>query len=703
MHSRSRGAADAVDAVAAGCAYLPGGSTDWVGGACEDERQVAVAARTEDGGSRAERETQGVLSLCASLNAWEASPALDGSALPGFAELRDASKAVVLASLQHNRTLTSLSLRGCALGQAAAMALGQLCSSVASLIAMDLRDNAIGEAGLGALAAALDQRSALRELRLEHALPGPLSAAAVDALALALGRCRSVQHLWLGSVQPAATALGGSAARLQRAILLNHEAASGGAAAPARAVRDDLRAGPLSPPPSPPSARPSPPPSPPSPPSAAARFPAAAPLSPAKDPETDAISAVVDALRGGRLRTLRLTHDATAARAPLRAQLRLLGAMCDCRSLRVAQLVNVGLGDAWAAALARALPRMDTIRVLDISHNLIGAEGGRALVAALPLNHSLVWLQLLPQWLSLPAGVEAECQRALSRRRVKCEVHVRGARGVHSARGDAGEPIVQFEWEGRRHTTSSAPAGINARWSERFSLLVPSSLLWPPSRLPLPLTVLDARRRAQRSADPPMGVCEMPLSSLLLADTLSVACTLVRDPTAAPIDAPPGELIVELSTLHVGHSHPDDLSPGVPLARRHALVEQRRADHRAATVLQARWRGRTAAKRSGRASVASVVQRAAELHAGGALCLALHRCCRFNPLLRCLRVVGPATAAPLLGDTKRSDAHAILAEQWRRRRILLRAMLCLLGLLCTTCLGAAGVLLLILDSSESQP
>jgi hypothetical protein len=41
-------------------------------------------------------------------------------------------------------------------------------------------------------------------------------------------------------------------------------------------------------------------------------------------------------------------------------------------------------------------------------------------------------------------------------------------------------------------------------------------------------------------------------------------------------------------------------------------------------------------------------------------------------------------------------------EAWQRRRMLLRAMLLLLGLVCAMCLGAAGVLLLLLDSSRGS-
>ena len=54
------------------------------------------------------------------------------------------------------------------------------------------------------------------------------------------------------------------------------------------------------------------------------------------------------------------------------------------------------------------------------------------------------------------------------------------------------------------------------------------------------------------------------------------------------------------------------------------------------------------------------------------------------------------TGSPL----SRSSAmarQAELAENWRRRRILLRAMLFLLGLVCAMSLGAAGMLLLLLD------
>ena len=67
------------------------------------------------------------------------------------------------------------------------------------------------------------------------------------------------------------------------------------------------------------------------------------------------------------------------ASAPLPRHMALLRAVRDCGTLRVISLVNLGLGDALARSLARALPRLTALRLLDISHNLLSGQGLEAL------------------------------------------------------------------------------------------------------------------------------------------------------------------------------------------------------------------------------------------------------------------------------------------------------------------------------------
>eukprot|EP00966_Prymnesium_polylepis_P304996 7047282-Prymnesium_polylepis.1 len=185
---------------------------------------------------------------------------------------------------------------------------------------------------------------------------------------------------------------------------------------------------------------------------------------------------------------------------------------------------------------------------------------------------------MLPQWMPLSADVEAPLQRALASRRLKLNLHLHAVRGAVTAHGTVGTPIAELEWGGaRRRTAAAAAPSLTARFDEHFPLLLPASMLYPPCRCPLGLAVLDGAPHAQRNGEAPMGSCELPLGALLLADELQASCTLRRDATAAPVAAPPAELLLSLGTLHVGAPHPDDASPGVPLARRHALRLQARA------------------------------------------------------------------------------------------------------------------------------
>ena len=57
----------------------------------------------------------------------------------------------------------------------------------------------------------------------------------------------------------------------------------------------------------------------------------------------------------------------------------LLRAVRDCGTLRAVSLVNLGLGDCFCRSLARALPRLAALRLLDVSLNLLSGRGLEAL------------------------------------------------------------------------------------------------------------------------------------------------------------------------------------------------------------------------------------------------------------------------------------------------------------------------------------
>ena len=98
-----------------------------------------------------------------------------------------------------------------------------------------------------------------------------------------------------------------------------------------------------------------------------------------EEPGADALQSAIEGLRSARPRTLRLAHLAAVASAPLPRHMALLRAVRDCGTLRVISLVNLGLGDALARSLARALPRLAALRLLDISYNLLSGHGLEAL------------------------------------------------------------------------------------------------------------------------------------------------------------------------------------------------------------------------------------------------------------------------------------------------------------------------------------
>ena len=77
--------------------------------------------------------------------------------------------------------------------------------------------------------------------------------------------------------------------------------------------------------------------------------------------------------------------------------------------------------------------------MLDLSHNLIGEAALCALAEALGLNHTLLLLQLLPQWRATSDKTQRVVASATQRRRLKCEVCVQSAREAVTVHGDAGE------------------------------------------------------------------------------------------------------------------------------------------------------------------------------------------------------------------------------------------------------------------------
>ena len=65
----------------------------------------------------------------------------------------------------------------------------------------------------------------------------------------------------------------------------------------------------------------------------------------------------------------------------------LLRAVRDCGTLRAVSLVNLGLGDHFCHSLARVLPRLAALRLLDVSLNLLSGRGLAALTEV-PDHHT---------------------------------------------------------------------------------------------------------------------------------------------------------------------------------------------------------------------------------------------------------------------------------------------------------------------------
>ena len=83
---------------------------------------------------------------------------------------------------------------------------------------------------------------------------------------------------------------------------------------------------------------------------------------------------------------------------------------------------------------------MAHLRVLDVTHNYIGSANVKGLADALSRNHSLLWVQLLPQWLKIDREAERALGQALSTRRVKLDLAVRAARACSRAAGMSASP-----------------------------------------------------------------------------------------------------------------------------------------------------------------------------------------------------------------------------------------------------------------------
>ena len=621
-------------------------------------------------------EATDVRILSSTLRDWDR-PTLNGSFLPQLVALDDPPKAIALSGLLRCRVLTTLNLRECRLGEQCAHAIGELLRAI-PITTVDLRDNQIGEKGLIALANGVQHGGTIAEMRLQHALPTPFTPTAVEALAIAAGRCASLKTVFLGETDAKVAGSNGPLAKLQANLIVNHETE-------ALILLPKLAWGTASPPPSPP----------PSPPQEGGGGEAAA---------DDGLGSAIDAMRLGGLHTLRLAHEPTAARATLPRQLELLRTMIDCRSLRVAQLVNVGLGDAWGRALVAALPRMAHLRVLDVTHNYIGSANVKGLADALSRNHSLLWVQLLPQWLKIDREAERALGQALSTRRVKLDLAVRAAKGVLSSRGDVGEPSVTFEWRGSMMSTGSAqpsPATLNPRWESHFNVCVPASLLWPPGRTPITLSLLDLRQAAQLSSDPPMGYCELPLGSLLLAEqNVGVRCAVQRHPSAARVKGS-AELHLELSIVHVGPTHTDDDAPGPPQAFKLAIAEQHRVENEAVGRVQKRWRGNKS-----RQAFTDVIHNAKSRTCKGRLRRLLQLCKMwlFSAVQRATSAVSSKQSPLLPMSVERSDDTSAVedTEARERKRALLRLALCLLCGAIILLLAAAGAVLLMLYTGGDE-
>ena len=223
-------------------------------------------------------QARDVRTLCETLRGWTRDE-LSMGCLSEFVRLPDSAKAVVLGSLLAVRSLTELELRGCGVGEQAALAIAQLLPSPG---AGGLRPSIFARIRSASAAWSPSPPVSTAEPR------SPTSRSASSARPSrrrrsrrsprATLRCTSLASLEVGAVERAAGGPGGPAARLQFNALRNHERACFGAGAVRRGslVRREslsrataaLAAAAASPPPSPP----------PSPPAAASWFGGDAPL-----------------------------------------------------------------------------------------------------------------------------------------------------------------------------------------------------------------------------------------------------------------------------------------------------------------------------------------------------------------------------------------------------------------------------------------
>ena len=623
----------------------------------------------------AEAQAAEVRKVCAELRGQQGAVlALHG--VKGFRRLHDASQAVVLASLLSMPRLRRLALRGCGAAEQSGLALAQLVTPPGALRILDVRDNMLGEAGLLALAGALSSRSVLTQLLLREAHPaGPVAASVVEALASAARRCTSLRYLALGEVEAVAGGSGGALARLQQAALANHEAnaaalnlgeevgeegeASGKGGCEEQGEQGEQGEG-------------------------------AVQAEGEEDDElgADALQSAIEELRSARPRTLRLAHLAAVASAPLPRHVALVRQLRDCGSLRVVSLVNLGLGDALAGSLARALPRLASLRLLDISHNLLSGRGLEMLGAALTNNHSLLHVSALPQWLPPPAAVEDAWRGRLAQRRLKFEVAVLRAQGLVSARGDSGEPQVSLECGGGQ-LASTQPARSGAAdpsWLETFTLCIPASALLLPSGRVQPdggalhVSVRDTCTSSKATGEIEMASCDVPLAALLHRDATTVTCAL--EPPASfrqYAGRPAASLELRLRVLHVGEAQPDDVKPGVP----RAFVERRTADgskrKQNAAAIQASFRGRSARRHT--TGLLTQARSLAEEIAAAA-------------------TAASAAAAAAATMRLRAAGSSRLVAQRRRRRNERKKLL--LSLALVACVAAGLLLFYLSESSQCQ-
>ena len=170
-----------------------------------------------------------------------------------------------------------------------------------------------------------------------------MAASVVEALANAARRCASLRHIALGEVEAAAGGGGGALARLQQAVLANHEAVASTSHQGGNEGADEVEVE------------------------------AGGGGGGEGEGEGGSGAGGEEPAEGDAGKELRY-HPKTGDWRVHQA-----GGGESTTVLSVISLVNLGLGDALARSLARALPRLTALRLLDISHNLLSGHGLEAL------------------------------------------------------------------------------------------------------------------------------------------------------------------------------------------------------------------------------------------------------------------------------------------------------------------------------------